>query len=307
MEKCNLCPNACKVNRAKSNGYCGVGEKIKIAKYYLHGFEEPIISGTQGSGTVFFCGCSLKCVFCQNYEVSRNLRGKEISENQLADIFRYLEENGAHNINLVNPTHYSMQIVNALKLYTPKIPIVYNTHGYESVEVLEQIDPFISVYMPDLKYFSPTVSKRYSGKENYFEVAIKAINFMAKKPIKFEGGLMQSGTLVRHLILPQNANDSGEVLNALEPLKEKIYFSLMSQYTPREGISSAFPNLLRTVTPHEYASFVAYAQELGVTNAFTQEGSAASESFIPSFSARKTEKSCSTFFIPLQCMGKCRR
>ena len=221
-------------------------------------------------------------MFCQNYEVSRNLRGKEISENQLADIFRYLEESGAHNINLVNPTHYSTQIVNALKLYTPKIPIVYNTHGYESVEVLEQIDPFISVYMPDLKYFSPTVSKRYSGKENYFEVAIKAINFMAKKPIKFEGGLMQSGTLVRHLILPQNANDSVEVLNALEPLKEKIYFSLMSQYTPFGEIEN-YPELNRKITKREYDKVLNHAINLGFENMFVQELTSSSNDYIPSW------------------------
>jgi len=282
MQKCTLCPNACKVDRTTTQGVCGVTDKLKIAKYYSHAFEEPIISGTKGSGTIFFCGCSLKCVFCQNYEVSRNLRGKIITEEELAKIFKELEESGVHNINLVNPTHYSKQIINALKLYTPKIPIVYNTHGYESVEVLEQIDPYISVYMPDLKYFSPTVSKRYSKKENYFEVAIKAISFMAKKPLVFKDGIMQSGTLVRHLILPQNASDSVEVLNALAPLKNDIYFSLMSQYTPFGEIDN-YPELKRKITKREYDRVLNHAINLGFENMFVQDLTSSTTDYIPTW------------------------
>ena len=282
MESCNLCPNGCKINREEVVGFCGVNDKLKIAKYYSHAFEEPIISGTNGSGTIFFCGCSLKCVFCQNYEVSRNLRGKIITEEELAQIFKKLEESGVHNINLVNPTHYSKQIINALKIYAPKIPIVYNTHGYERVEVLEQIDSYISVYMPDLKYFSPTVSKRYSGKKNYFEVAIKAIAFMAKKPIKIVDGIMQSGTLVRHLILPQNASDSVEVLNALAPLKEQIYLSLMSQYTPF-GEIDAFPELKRKITRREYDRVLNHALNIGFENMFVQDITSSSEKYIPTW------------------------
>ena len=169
MQSCKLCPNACGVNRTQGAGACGANDKIFIAKYSLHFFEEPVISGTNGSGTIFFTGCSLRCCFCQNYELSRVKRGKIITPAELAEIFKELEAKGAHNINLVTPTHYVKQIVEAFKIYRPKIPVVYNTHGYETIENLKLIDPYVDVYLPDLKFFDPLLSKRYTSKSNYFE------------------------------------------------------------------------------------------------------------------------------------------
>ncbi|MCQ2387404.1 MAG: radical SAM protein, partial [Clostridia bacterium] len=231
---CNLCPNKCNIDREKKVGFCSVNDKIKIAKFYLHPYEEPFISGKNGSGTVFFCGCSLKCVFCQNYEVSRNIRGKEITINELAEIFKKLEDMGASNINLVSPTHYIDKIVKALDVYKPNIPIVYNSHGYENIETLKKIDEYIDIYLPDIKFFSPTMSKRYCGKENYFSVASRAIEFMANKPLTFNEDMLKTGTVVRHLVLPQNTSDSKKILDWFSDsnLKEKAYINIMSQYTP---------------------------------------------------------------------------
>ena len=282
MEFCNICPNNCGVQRNIGVGACNSTDKVKIAKYYAHAFEEPVISGVNGSGTVFFCGCSLKCVLCQNYEVSRNLRGKEITDKELADIFFELEKSGVHNINLVNPTHYAKQIISALKIYKPNIPIVYNTHGYEKLSTLEQIDEYIDIYLPDLKYFNQSVSKRYTGKNDYFEVAIKAINFMANKPLIMEGDMLKSGTVVRHLILPQNAFDSVEIVKALSPIKEKIYCSLMSQYTPFGDIEN-FPELKRRITAREYNRVLDTALNEGFTKMFVQDKLSATEEYIPSW------------------------
>ena len=225
---CSLCPNGCKIDKNLSKGLCGTDGNIKIAKYYLHPFEEPCISGKKGSGTIFFCGCSLKCVFCQNYELSRNQTGKVITIQELADIFKRLEEDGAHNINLVNPTHYADKIAMAFEIYRPKIPVVYNTHGYETITALKKIDPYVDIYLPDMKFFSPTLSKRYTGKENYFEFASKAVEFMARKPIEFDGDMMVKGVIVRHLILPQAVSDGKKILDWFaETLKEKAYINLM--------------------------------------------------------------------------------
>ncbi len=280
---CSLCPSRCKVDRTKSHGACGSSAKIKIAKYYLHPFEEPPISGTKGSGTIFFTGCSLKCVFCQNFELSRNLRGKEISETELAEIFKALEEQGAHNINLVNPTHYSDKIVNALKIYRPNIPIVYNTHGYEEINVLKEIDPYIDVYLPDIKFFSPELSFKYTGKKNYFEKASKAIEFMANKPIKFDAsGLMQSGTIVRHLVLPCGVENTKNIIDWFVKIKDKAYFNLMSQYTPFGDIEN-YPELKRKITNREYQAVLDYLISKGIENGFFQDKKSAKEEYIPSW------------------------
>lgn len=281
---CSLCPNGCKIDKTKLKGVCGTDDDIRIAKFYLHSFEEPIISGTNGSGTVFFCGCSLKCVFCQNFELSRNLRGKIISVNELANIFKTLEDSGAHNINLVNPTHYSNKIIEALKIYRPKIPIVYNTHGYEKIDVLKKINDFVDVYLPDIKFFSPAVSKRYTGKENYFEVASKAIEFMANsKPFSLdENGLIKSGVVVRHLVLPQNTSDSKKILDWFSNIKDKAYIDVMSQYTPFGEIEN-FPELKRKITKREYETVIDYALSLGIEKMFYQEQLSASEKYIPTW------------------------
>ena len=278
---CRLCPVLCNADRKLRAGACGASDKIKIAKYYLHKFEEPCISGKNGSGTVFFCGCSLKCAFCQNFELSRNLRGKEISEKRLADIFLELENAGAENINLVTPTQYSDKIISALKIYRPQIPVVYNTHGYERREILEEIDGYVDVYMPDLKFFSPTLSERYTGKKDYFETAAKAIRFMANKPLRFdENGLMKSGTLIRHLVLPSCVSDSKKILDFIAEFKESVYVSVMSQYTPFGDVKK-FPELNRRITKREYDSVIDYAISLGIENMFYQKRISADKTYIP--------------------------
>ena len=280
---CNLCPNNCNTDRDKLKGFCGCDNNVKIAKYYLHPFEEPVISGKNGSGTVFFCGCSLKCVFCQNYELSRNLRGKIISVSELANIFRKLEERGANNINLVNPTHYVDKIISAFNIYKPNIPVVYNSHGYEKIETLSKIDKYVDIYLPDLKFCSPAVSKRYCGKENYFAVAKESILFMANKKIEFfDNGIMKSGTIVRHLVLPQNVADSKNIIDFLATIKNKIYINLMSQYTPFGDIKN-FPELQRKITAREYNTVLNYAIDLGFENMFFQKKESANETYIPNW------------------------
>lgn len=281
--KCTLCPIKCGTDKTVKSGFCLTDSNVKIAKYYLHKFEEPVISGTNGSGTIFFCGCSLKCVFCQNYEVSRNLRGKTISIQELADIFKELEDMGAHNINLVNPTHYSDKIVQALLIYKPKIPIVYNTHGYERIEILEQIFDYIDVFLPDVKFFSPIISKRYTGRENYFETTSRAVEFMAKKPLIFgDDGLLKSGTIVRHLVLPQGVSDSKKILDWFTKIKDKAFINVMSQYTPFGDIEN-FPELKRRVTNREYESVIDYAISKNITNMYWQKLVSADEKYIPSW------------------------
>lgn len=281
LNNCTLCPVLCKADRSESVGACGVKEKIKIAKYYLHKFEEPCVSGEKGSGTIFFCGCALKCVFCQNFELSRNQRGKEISVYELADIFKKLEDMGANNINLVTPTQFSDKIIEALTIYKPNIPVVYNTHGYERIEVLNEIDKYIDVYLPDFKFFSPTISERYTGKKDYFCVTSKAIEFMVKKPLVFDNyGLIKSGTIVRHLVLPTCTSDSKKILDFFANFKDSAYLNLMSQYTPMGDISS-FPELNRKITKREYDSVIDYALSLGIEKMFYQKRISASEEYIP--------------------------
>ena len=278
---CTLCPVKCGAIRSERAGACGADDNVKIAKFYLHKGEEPVISGTNGSGTVFFCGCSLRCVFCQNYELSRSLRGKTFTVKELAEIFKKLESDGAHNINLVTATQYADKVIEALKIYFPAVPILYNTHGYERIETLKTLNDFVSVYLPDLKFYSPAVSARYTGKNNYFEIASRAIEYMANKPIAFgEDGLMKSGTIVRHLVLPQNVPDSLSVLDFLSDFKDKIYLSVMSQYTPYGDIKN-LPELNRKITKREYNKVVDYAVSLGFTNMFFQDEKSASEEYIP--------------------------
>lgn len=281
MEKgCKLCPVACKADRTQQAGYCGATNKLKIAKYGLHFFEEPCISYEKGSGTVFFCGCSLKCVFCQNYEVSRARRGKEISVQELADIFYELENIGAENINLVTAGHFVPQIIEAFKLYRPKIPVVYNTHSYENISTLKAIDKYVDVYLPDLKYFSPNISKRYTNKEDYFEKATKAIAFMMQKPLDIKNGKMYSGCIVRHLMLPLCSNDSIEIAKWFFSHKTDAYFSLMSQYTPFGDID-AFPELKRRITKREYQKVVDFILLQNSEKVFLQELASSDKKYIP--------------------------
>ena len=239
-----------------------------------------MLSGKRGSGTVFFCGCSLRCAFCQNYEVSRALRGKEISVRELADIFAELEGRGAHNINLVTPTHYARSVVQALNLYRPHIPVVWNTHGYETEETLRFVAPYVDVYLTDVKFFSPETAKRYCGRENYFAYASRAAEIMCEKPLVFEDGMMVSGTIVRHLVLPQNVGDTLKILDWFTPLKDKAYLSLMSQYTPF-GKIGALPELQRKITKREYKKALDHALSLGIENIFVQKTASSGEEYIP--------------------------
>lgn len=281
--KCLLCPNGCNIDKNVLKGQCGTDNAVRLAKYYLHPYEEPLISGKNGSGTVFFCGCSLRCVFCQNYELSRNMRGKTFSADQLADVFKQLEDLGAHNVNLVNPTHYSDQIVNALSIYRPSIPIVYNTHGYERIEILEKMNEYVDVYLPDIKFFSATLSKRYTGKENYFEVASKAIEFMIKsKPCVIGDGLLKQGVMVRHLVLPQGVSDSKKILDWYNNIKGDSFINVMSQYTPYGNLDHC-PELKRKITDREYDSVIDYAISLGIIKMFYQHLDSASEDYIPNW------------------------
>jgi putative pyruvate formate lyase activating enzyme len=283
LSACTLCPLECGVDRTKKTGACGATD-LKIAKYYLHPFEEPCISFKKGSGTIFFTGCNLQCVFCQNYDLSRNNRGLSITPNRLAEIFQELEEMGAENVSLVTPTHLIPYLVAAFSIYKPKIPVVYNSSGYEKVETLKQIDPFIDVYLPDLKFYSPALSKRYTGKENYFDYASKAIKFMSQKPLrKTEDGKMLSGLIVRHLVMPMGVADSKNILRWFKAeLPETAHLSLMSQYTPY-GDCARFPELTRPITSREYNAVLDEAFALGIENLFVQEQSSSSENFIPAW------------------------
>ncbi|MGN0818849.1 MAG: radical SAM protein [Christensenellaceae bacterium] len=281
MNICSLCPNACNVDRTENLGYCKTSDKLKIAKYSLHPYEEPPISGKNGSGTIFFTGCSLRCVFCQNYDVSRNNLGKEITVKELGEIFKKLEDMGAHNINLVNPTHYSLKIIQALDLYRPKIPIVWNTHGYEKVETLKTIDDYVDIYLTDFKYCSSKVSVRYTLKSDYFEVAKAALDFMLNKKPVIEDGLMKRGVIIRHLILPLNTSDSVAILEYLKSvMRNGAYLSLMSQYTPFGEIDN-FPELKRPITKREYNKVFEKLCELDFQNVFLQDDSSSSQKYIP--------------------------
>lgn len=277
--KCTQCPVACGADREAFSGACGV-QGLKLAKYYLHPFEEPPISHKNGSGCVFFCGCSLKCVFCQNFELSRNTRGKEITQRDLADIFRILENMGAENINLVNPTHYLREIAGAIEIYKPRIPIVYNTHGYENIEDLKVANEFVDIWLTDLKFIDPMLAKRYTGKQNYAEYALPAVKFMAEKSLIMHNGKMLSGCIVRHLILPLAAYDSVNVVKFVSTLPRDVYFSLMSQYTPFGEIES-YRELQRKITRREYEKVLAAVEEAGLANVFLQDFDSAKEEFIP--------------------------
>ncbi|MGN0824106.1 MAG: radical SAM protein [Candidatus Coproplasma sp.] len=282
--ECQLCPIGCGADREKKFGACGV-KGIKIAKYYLHPFEEPVLSFKNGSGCVFFCGCSLRCVFCQNYELSRNTRGKEISVSGLAEIFEELEKGGADNINLVTPTHYVDKIAQAFELYKPNIPVIYNTHGYEKLETVELAESFTDIFLPDLKFIDPFLAKRYTGKENYPDYALPAIARMAQKPLKFdENGKMLSGCIIRHLILPLAAYDSVKVVEFVSTLPDSVYFSLMSQYTPYGDALSEnckYPELKRRITEREYKTVLSAVEAANLKNVFLQDKASAETAYIP--------------------------
>lgn len=291
LSNCILCPRKCGVNRLeRQTGYCGMPADLVIARAALHMWEEPCISGTMGSGTVFFSGCNLKCVFCQNHTIALGNCGKPVSPSRLADIFLELQKKGAANINLVTPTHYIPQIRDALILSKDKgllLPIVYNTGSYETVDSLSLLDGLIDIYLPDLKYFSTELSAMYSHANDYFTTATSAISEMYRQvgtPVFHETtGLMKRGMIVRHLILPGQTKDSKKILRYLyETYGNNIYISIMNQYTPLPHVAN-IPELNRKVRPEEYDKVVNFALRLGIENAFIQEGETADESFIPPF------------------------
>ena len=284
LQNCKLCPLECGADRTKGAGACGVSSPT-VAKYYLHPFEEPCISFSKGSGTIFFTGCNLRCVFCQNYELSRAQRGKTVTPKELADIFQELENQGADNISLVTAGHLIPYLVEAFEIYRPKIPVVYNSSCYEKVSSLALIDPYIDIYLPDLKFYSPSLSKRYTGRADYFDVASEALLFMAKKPLSMsEEGKMLSGVIVRHLVMPLGTGDSKALLKWLKThMPETTKLSLMSQYTPF-GEADKYPELTRKVTKREYETVLEEAFALGFgERLFAQERSSSGEKYIPSW------------------------
>ena len=290
LNKCNICPRECNVNRNNNElGFCKCNNQIKIANYSLHKWEEPCISGTNGSGTIFFSYCNLQCIYCQNYEISTLHKGKNIATYDLIDIFLKLKEKGAHNINLVTPTHYIPLIKETIikaKKRKLNIPIVYNTSSYEKVSSLRLLDGLIDVYLPDLKYYDNELGVKYSKANNYFDYATKAINEMYNQvgKIRFDkDGMIEKGVIVRHLVLPGHIEDSKKIIKYLyDTYKNNIYISIMNQYTPINKVK--YDNLNRTLSEEEYDEVINYAYDIGVRNAFIQEGETCNESFIPVFS-----------------------
>ena len=283
---CNICPRECGVDRSVTTGVCGMPEGFVVARAAKHLWEEPCISGTNGSGTVFFSGCTLKCVFCQNYSISTENYGKEISDARLMEIFDSLIEQGVHNINLVNPTHYATRLAKVLKEYNSPVPVVYKTGGYEKAETLKQLDGLIDIYLPDLKYIDEEKSRKYSKAPNYFSFAYDAIKEMIRQtgsPVLDKNGIMKKGTIIRHLILPKNTNQSIAVIDWLEEnVPNDTYISLMSQYTPIVH-SETYPELNRKITEREYLKVLSHLMDSGFENIFTQEILSAQEEFIPEF------------------------
>lgn len=289
-ENCLLCPRKCGINRAAGQtGVCGVSAEIRVARAALHYWEEPCISGEKGSGAVFFSGCSLHCVFCQNREISDGKAGKIISKERLRDIFLELKAKGANNINLVTPGQYIPDIVWAVRdarRYGMELPIVYNTSGYENADELKQLEGIVDVYLPDFKYMDSALSAKYSRARDYPSVAKQAISEMVRQQpgvvIDDATGLIQKGVIVRQLLLPGHVNDAKVILKYLhDTYQDSIYISMMSQFTPIA--LKDYPEINRTVTRREYERLIDYAIKIGITNAFIQEGNVAKDSFIPAF------------------------
>ena len=279
---CSSCPRKCNVDRNTSVGFCLSPDKFRVARAALHYWEEPCISGVNGSGTVFFSGCNLRCVYCQNFEISRENRGVEISDNKLIEIFEELISQGANNINLVNPTHYAQRLADVLSKWHSPVPIVYNSSGYENADTIKKLDGLIDIYLPDLKYIRNDKSLRYSKADNYFEIASAAITEMRRQVTDcFDSdGIMQSGLIVRHLILPQNTNSSIEILKWIKENLPDTYVSLMAQYTPCGNLDD-FPELKRKITQREYDKVADYAVMNGFEKLFLQELESADSDFIP--------------------------
>ena len=289
LKCCKICPRECKVNRDIELGFCKMNSSIKVARIALHYFEEPPISGCNGSGAIFFSGCNLKCLFCQNYEISTNNFGKEISIEQLANKMIELQNKNAHNINLVTPTHFIPQIKESIILAKEKglsIPIIYNSSGYEKKESLKLLEGLIDVYLPDFKYFDDNLAIKYSKAPNYTKYAKESIEEMYRqvgKPQFDSNGIIKKGVIVRHMLLPEEKEDSKKIINYLyNKYKDNIYISIMNQYTPLEHVKD-ISSLNHKVNDNDYDEVINYALDLGIKNAFMQVGDTCSESFIPEF------------------------
>lgn len=289
FDKCMICPRKCGVNRNKGEvGYCGCDNKIRIANYSLHMWEEPCISGESGSGTIFFSYCNLRCIYCQNYKISKLHMGRDYSMDDVVSMMLELEKRGANNINFVTPTHYLpyiIKIIDKARNMGLNIPIVYNTSGYERVEMIEELKGYVDVYLPDLKYYDDEIAKKYSSVSDYFNVVTKAIDSMYKQVGRIEfdsNGIIKKGVIVRHLVLPGHTLDSKKIIKYLyDTYGDNIYISIMNQYTPvRE---TEYDNLNRTLTGKEYDEVIDYAYDIGVRCAFVQEEGTCKESFIPIF------------------------
>ncbi|HHY04688.1 MAG TPA: radical SAM protein [Thermoanaerobacterales bacterium] len=288
--KCRICPHECKVNRKQGEkGFCKAGENVVIANASIHRWEEPCISGNNGSGTVFFTGCNLRCVFCQNYTISQEGYGKPITVEKLAKTFIKLQGKGVHNINLVTPTIYAPQIIEALNMAKEEglnIPVIWNSNAYESVEMVKNLSELVDVFLPDLKYFDDNIAKRYSKVKNYFSIASKAILQMYSQvgnPIFNKKGIIQRGLIIRHLVLPGQKEDSKKILSWIsENLPKDIYISIMSQYIPYYR-ASEYPEINRKLYQREYEDVVEHFFKIGLENGFIQDESAASDEFIPKF------------------------
>lgn len=287
-KNCMLCPRKCGVDRSKAKGFCGMPDKLFAAKAYLHLWEEPCISGETGSGTVFFTGCNLRCVYCQNRKIAEGGEGFEITSKRLGEIFLKLQDKGANNINLVTPTHYVPHIISALDKVKGKlkIPVVYNCGGYESTDTLKKLDGYIDIYLPDFKYCDSRLAKRYSNAEDYPEIVKSALDEMVRQTgsCQFDkNGIMQKGVIVRHLVLPGFLQNSKDVIEYLyKKYGNDIFMSIMNQYTPLEYVKE-YPEINRKLTEKEYDEIIDFAAGIGVENAFVQEGGTVSESFIPIF------------------------
>ena len=287
IENCSLCPRECGALREADigEGFCGMGADPVVARAALHYWEEPCISGKKGSGAIFFTGCSLQCVFCQNYQISTEKSvGKRITVKELSEIFQRLEKEGAQSINLVNPTHFAAAIREALLLYKPSVPVVYNSGGYDRVETLRSLDGLIDVYLPDWKYAVPELGALYSGAENYAQVVKKAVSEMVRQtgaPVFNEEGILLKGTLVRHLILPSNTRNSIRVLEEIAGISDKVLVSLMAQYVPC-GKAEKYPEINRRITSREYKKVQQRLFELGL-DGFVQERESAKKEYIPPF------------------------
>lgn len=287
LERCTICPHICGIDRAKQAGRCKSTNKIKIALYSTHNFEEPCISGEKGSGTIFFSNCNMNCIYCQNYEISQQEKGKEITIEELAEIMLKQQEKGVENINLVTPTSYALHIIEAIKIAKNKglqIPIVYNTNGYESIETLKLLEGYIDIYLPDLKYYYNELGQKYSNVNNYFEIATKAIQEMYRQvgaPELDENGIMQKGLMIRHLVLPNNIENSKKVLSWIkENIDENVYVSIMAQYFPTYKAKNV-DELARKLTKQEYEEIENYLYDLDLENGYIQELGEHEEEYVP--------------------------